>query len=301
MSEPDVKDQHPCPRCAAPMDEAADRCVTCGHEIVAGEPLHEAALDAGDQIPLVEWNERDQKPIDMPVEVPAAPAQEASPRVQARMSPLVMIGAACAVAGVAAVIILSVLQPASPQVAVAASAPVAAAAAAPAPVTRSAPAPKWAGRREAQWANDGSKTISFELQSINDVNVWMSRVRPLLVVRCLYKTTEVFIAIRSSASIEGQTGIHTVRLHIDDEQEQVQQWTDSVSGQELFSPDSVGLARRLANAQRLRFSFTPYNAQPVTADFSVEGFETLAPLVGKTCGWKMDGPASPQIRTAGLN
>jgi hypothetical protein len=280
------------------MDEAANRCAACGHEIEASAPMREAALDAADQIPLIEWNELGKKPVETPVAIPAPPAQEASPSVQARMSPLMMIAAACAVAGVTAIIVLSSLQSTSPHQTTAVSVPAAAAAPARA---MPAPTPKWVGRREAQWANDGSKTISFELQAINDVNVWMSRVRPLLVVRCLYKTTEVFVAIRSSASIEGRTGIHTVRLHIDNEQEQVQEWTDSVSGQELFAPDSVALARRLANAQRLRFSFTPYNAQPVTADFSVEGFETLAPLVGKTCGWKMDGPVSPQIRTAGLN
>lgn len=299
MSECDVKDQHRCPQCTAPIDEAANRCVTCGHEIVASEAARAVVPDAADQIPLIEWNDLGKKPVETPVVIPVVPAPDASQRAQARMSPLVVIAGACAVAGVTAVIVLSSLQSTSPQQTAAVSAPPAAAA--PAPVTRSAPAPTWVGRREAQWANDGSKTISFELQAINDVNVWMSRVRPLLVVRCLYKTTEVFVAIRSSASIEGQSGIHTVRLHIDDEQEQVQQWTDSVSGLELFAPDSVALARRLANAQKLHFSFTPYNAQPVTADFSVEGFETLAPLVGKTCGWKMDGPASPQIRTAGLN
>ena len=98
----------------------------------------------------------------------------------------------------------------------------------------------------------------IELQATHDVNVWMSRVRPASRRPCLYRTTEVFVAIQSAASIEGQAGSHTVRLQIDDDQEVAQQWTDSVTGQELFAPNSVAVARRLATAERLRFSFTPY-------------------------------------------
>jgi hypothetical protein len=197
-------------------------------------------------------------------------------------------------------IVLQSLQPAaspspSPQP-VAAPRPASPAPVAAAPVVESAPAPTWVGARQTTWANDGSKTISFELKATSDVNVWMSRVRPLLVVRCLYRTTEVFVAINSAASIEGQSGSHTVRLHIDDDAELVQQWTDSMSGQELFAPNSVALARRLASAQRLRFSFTPYNAKPATAEFAVQGFEKLAALVGSTCGWKLDERGTAQAR-----
>jgi len=120
----------------------------------------------------------------------------------------------------------------------------------------------------------------------------MSKARPTLAVRCLYRTTEVFVATGSAASIEGQPGTHTVRLQIDDEPEVSQRWTDSESSQELFSPDSIALVRRLAHADRMRFSFTPYNAEPVTAEFAVAGFDRLARLVASTCGWKMNDGAT---------
>jgi hypothetical protein len=51
----------------------------------------------------------------------------------------------------------------------------------------------------------------------------------------------------------------------------------------------------------MRFTFTPYNSPAVTAEFSVQGFDSLAALVGKTCGWKLDSPTAPQLRTARLN
>lgn len=299
MPEREVKDGQQCPRCAAPRDKAAARCWTCGHEIAAAataasEPARaDAGPDASDQIPIVDWT--DPKTATLTVQ----PHNEA-PSGRTLSSSLMMVGAAGALACVTALVVLYSLRPGASQQAVEVTRP--AAAATPAsPVVQQAPAPTWAGRREASWASDGSKTISFELQATSDVNVWMSRVRPTLVVRCLYKATEVFVAIHSAASIEGQSGNHTVRVRIDDDEEQVQEWSDSVSGQELFAPNAVALARRLASAGRMRFSFTPYNASPVSAEFSVQGFDRLAALVGSTCGWKLDAAGSPQIRTASLN
>jgi hypothetical protein len=291
MSERDVKSPRQCPSCAAPIGAAARSCWTCGHDLASSEPTHaEIADDATEQLPLVEWEKQEASaPAATPLEKVASPPKSRS---------LVLVGGAGALACLTAIVVLQSLLPAaSPQPTEAIRSEVPAAAATS--IVESAPAPVWVGDRQASWANDGSKTISFELKATSDVNVWMARVRPLLVVRCLYRTTEVFVAIRSAASIEGEAGHHTVRLQIDDDSELVQEWTDSVSGQELFAPDSVALARRLASAQRMRFGFTPYNAKPATAEFSVVGFEKLASLVGNTCGWKLDDSGSK--RTARLN
>jgi hypothetical protein len=155
-------------------------------------------------------------------------------------------------------------------------------------ITASAPAPTWIGRRQTTWARDGSKTIAFQLDAMEDVQVWMTRVRPVLVVRCLYRGTEVFVATNSAASIESKSDRHTVRLRLDDETEELQEWSESASAQELFAPDGIALARRLAHARDMHFGFTPYNAKPVTAQFRVQGFDQLVGLVAKTCAWRVD-------------
>jgi hypothetical protein len=299
MSERDLKGSPQCPHCAAPVDSPSGTCWTCGRELAAAEsaPVNPPAAmetEAADQIPLVEWKEPE------PAATAAMQIREAVPASRKKSWSLALVGGAGVLACVTAMVVLQSLQPAAspqPVVAIPASSTKPAPAA---PVIESAPAPTWVGNRQATWANDGSKTISFELQATQDVNVWMSRVRPLLVVRCLSRATEVFVAIQSAASIEGQSGSHTVRLQIDDDEELAQQWTDSVTGQELFAPSSVALARRLASAERLRFSFTPYNAKPVTAEFSVQGFDKLAGLVGSTCGWKLEEPRSQPDRNAKL-
>lgn len=304
MSEHDVKNGQPCPRCAAPMHPAAKMCWTCGHELAAASATQQLVGDEPqDQIPFVEWKTPEQPEPLMPAAAststaPAAPtvqARDSVPARQPRNWSMALVGGAGVLACVTAMVVVQSLQPAASPKPVTAAPPVAAPTIAEEPMLEG-PVPSWVGSRQATWANDGSKTISFELQATRDVNVWMARVRPLLIVRCLYRTTEVFVATKASASIEGQSGTHTVRLTIDNEPELVQQWTDSVSGHEMFSPNGVDLARRLAHAELLRFSFTPYNAKPVTADFVVSGFDKLASLVGNTCGWKVDDSA--QTRTA---
>jgi hypothetical protein len=157
----------------------------------------------------------------------------------------------------------------------------------PAPIVEDGPAPTWTGSRRASWANDGSKTIAFTLASTRDLPVWMNRARPALIVRCLYRTTEAFVMLDTSTSFEQDANRRTVRIQWDDDAPAVQQWTVSETARELFAPDGVAFVRRMASAKRLRFGFAPFNAEPVTAEFAVEGFDTLAGLVAGTCGWRL--------------
>jgi hypothetical protein len=141
--------------------------------------------------------------------------------------------------------------------------------------------PKWVGGRQAVWGPDGTKTITFALDAISDVTA-SSRTRPQLVTRCLTRATDVYV-VTGPLSFEPQTGSHTVRIRVDDDPEQSQQWVDSDGSREVFAPDGAALVTRLARAHRLRVGFTPFNAKPVTAEFIVEGFDELAPLLTHTC------------------
>jgi len=255
-----------CPWCGVPFNGAARFCANCGKERV--------------------------------VEDAAPPAVRSTTTGRRRLfsrRSRVAVGAAAGLVVVTITLVRS--QPDSsapnrPIVASTAAVVPAPSAVAPPSSTRSVimdspPPPTWAGRKQTTWAPDGSKTIAFELQATHDVPVWMTRARPILVVRCLYRRTEVFVAT-GSAAIEPQGDTRTVRVRIDDDPEAVQQWSDSINGQELFAPDGLMLARRLARAREMRFGFTPYNAKPVTAQFHVEGFDQLVGLVAKTCAWRAD-------------
>jgi hypothetical protein len=215
-------------------------------------------------------------------------AHAVSARPHATQTTLIVVGAAGMLAGVAFVLAFGWLRGDAPvQTAVAATPPAAAATKPVASALDAGPAPAWTGQRTASWAHDGSKTIAFELAATRELPVWMSRVRPMLVVRCLSRATQAFVVIGTSVSFEDDNYRRTIQLQWDDGAETAQQWQTSESGQELFAPDGVAFVRQLIQGHRLRFGFTPFNAQPVTAEFVVQGFEPYARLVAGTCGWRL--------------
>jgi hypothetical protein len=151
-------------------------------------------------------------------------------------------------------------------------------------------APKWYRTKHSGWASDGSRTISFELEAENDVAVWMKHVRPTLVVRCLGRQTEVYVVTDTASSLEPMPDKHTVRVAFDDQAETVEHWLDSADHKELFSPDGPGMARRIADADRMRFGFTPFNSSSVSAEFDVHGFAERLETITRTCSRQSTKP-----------
>jgi hypothetical protein len=293
MSEPGFDPLQQCPNCTALIAGDSTVCRSCGHRIV--DDASAAAQYGSTESPGSEPAATSETPeVPFTVSGQLIPAQTPGRTRQSQRVPqwsLAVLGGAGVLAVVTAVVAFGWLHAQTPDPAPPAQT------AAPKPsvmphastaIVEPPPRQRWSGRRQASWASDGSKTISFELQASEDVPVWMAKVRPQLVVRCLSRTTEVFVALGSAASVEQQTGRHTVQIQIDDDPVIVQQWSDSESSHELFSPDGPLLTRVLADARRLRFGFTPFNSPPVVADFSVEGFEELAPLIARTCGWRLE-------------
>ena len=285
--------QH-CPHCAAPLDSPVLFCPHCGCDVEPVRPLppeaaaSDSPITAGAPASVQQVTER------------CSDVEATGAEVTANPSPRRLSGRALTFAGVlgglATMLVLGWNRIDTPESARPSAAVSNNVATRPAdPIIETAPAPTWVGARRATWARDGSRTISFELQAGDDVPVWMTRLRPVLVVRCLSRQTEVFV-VTGSTSIERKGDSHTVRIQFDDGAEMVQEWSGSVSSQELFAPDGVALARRLARARTMRFGFTPYNASPVVARFHVGGFDQLVGLVATTCGWRADHPRAQENR-----
>jgi hypothetical protein len=141
---------------------------------------------------------------------------------------------------------------------------------------------------DARWVGNARRSVAFELPAFNKVSVWMREVQPLLVVRCIAGTADVFIYTGSAAAIEPKTEDHTVRYAFDNEAEARELWPDSAEHDALFAPDGAAFARRLMDVRTFRFEFTPHNAAPATAHFVVSGLrERLAPAA-RACGWKAE-------------
>jgi hypothetical protein len=151
----------------------------------------------------------------------------------------------------------------------------------PAPKPNAAAAPRWMRRTSSNSRN----VVEYQLTAVRDVPVWMSRVRPILVVRCAGRDTEVVVLTHSAASFESPAGRHTVRIGLDGQADAKEQWIESDNVQALFAPDGVAMARRIAATRAMRFGFTPHNAPPVTVEFNVSGFDALVASVAKACRW----------------
>ena len=156
-------------------------------------------------------------------------------------------------------------------------------------------APAWIVPRRTNWGPDGARTLTLQLEALDDVRAGREQVRPVLAVRCLSRRTDVFVAIGTSASIEGGD-THTVTVQFDDEAPVKQQWPGSASYQELFAPDGLAVARRLSQTRMLRFTFTPFRARPVTAAFNVAGFDRHVKDVARICGWSGQDAATARRR-----
>jgi hypothetical protein len=165
------------------------------------------------------------------------------------------------------------------------------AAAKPASAPAAAPKPAftqtWSTSRRAYWTANQRHAAAFELPAENTVAIWMNYVRPILVVRCMNKRTETFVYTGSALKIEPNTEDHSVSFHFDGEAASKERWPDSAEHDALFAPDGAAFAHRVLAAKSFRFGYTPHNAEPVEAQFHVDGLaQMLDPAAAKDCGWQ---------------
>lgn len=142
----------------------------------------------------------------------------------------------------------------------------------PEPDRPGTPAATW-GDNGSMWLGPSQKGIALELAARNETPVWMRTVRPLLVVRCVSRRTEVFVFTDSAIAMEAKDGDHTVRLSVDGASERVERWPDSSTHDALFAPEGKRLLDELSGAKSLAFGYTPHNAAAVTARFDVAGLK----------------------------
>jgi hypothetical protein len=144
----------------------------------------------------------------------------------------------------------------------------------------------WTDSDTERWVGSSPKNVAMQIEAEQPVQVWMKRVRPVLVVRCYAKKTDVFVYTDSPMSIEPEDENHTVRVVFDGGTEVKERWPDSSEHDAIFAPDGLNFARRLTASKTLRVAFTPQNAMPVSVDFDVTGAEAALAPIAKKCGWK---------------
>jgi hypothetical protein len=162
------------------------------------------------------------------------------------------------------------------------SAPSSAAPSAEAPATANE---TWSADNRAFWLVN-RRGAAFQLPAENKVHTFFGPTQPILVIRCVSRTMEAFVYMKSPSRIEGGAEGKTVTVGIDGEPAQTERWADSDDRVALFAPDGAAFARRLLHAETLRFGYTPANASDVVAEFHVAGLGKVLQPAARECGWK---------------
>jgi hypothetical protein len=134
-------------------------------------------------------------------------------------------------------------------------------------------------REQGQSHGDDPERFGVSLAA-STVSGWRTHDVPHLIIRCQEHKTEAYVVIGVSAQPElGQVGKHTVRLRFDDHEQEREIWDQSVDDKALFSRSPVRFVKKVARAKTLTFEFTPFQASPAVATFSVAGFDRRLPAL----------------------
>lgn len=134
---------------------------------------------------------------------------------------------------------------------------------------------------------DDSETVVLYLDANEPIQAWLRSPVPTLFIRCKENKTEVYIRTETSANPElSSYSQATVRLRLDKKPAFKQTWSESTDNEALFAPGAIELARKLAKAEILTFEFTPFNASPAVATFTVAGLGDHLGMVAEACHWK---------------
>ena len=129
---------------------------------------------------------------------------------------------------------------------------------------------KWR-RVEDKSAFDDSRTVTFLLDGEGSIQGPVRSQVPTLIVRCKERKTSVYVSTGMSASVEYGTDSHRVRLRLDDGRPFIEGWSEATSNDALFAPEAIEFLKQLAEAKRLAFEFTPFNAPPQVVQFEIAG------------------------------
>lgn len=269
-----------------PLPSTEDEPFLSPEPVIAATPLQMPTVSSEPAIPQAAMPQPATLVPTTPLPPTPPPAAQPAARSTLSRRELVIIAAALAVGAVLTFAMLASRGGASTTL-VAANRAAAKAAPAPAPARPAAPAAtqKWSAARRAYWTANQHHSDAFELPAENTVAIWMNYVRPILVVRCMGKKTEAFVYTGSALKIEPNSEDHTVSFRFDDETGRSERWPDSAEHDALFAPDAVGFAHRIMNSSRLRFGYTPHNAEPAEAQFHTDGLAELIAPAAKDCGW----------------
>jgi hypothetical protein len=121
--------------------------------------------------------------------------------------------------------------------------------------------------------------------SLASVKGAFKRANSQLVIRCKNNKTEVILNTRMPNHIQSN-GKQKIRYKIDDGKTVTQNWGMSDNREALFAPQSIALAKALAEGISLRVEFKPANSSTQSVDFTLLGLKEKLGHIANACNWR---------------
>jgi hypothetical protein len=86
----------------------------------------------------------------------------------------------------------------------------------------------------------------------------------------------------------GPSEDHHVRLRFDENPPLTDRWVESTNHGGLFASDGISAAKQIAGAQKLAFEFTPFDANPATIQFDLNGLASNLQKVASAYNWSLN-------------
>jgi len=146
------------------------------------------------------------------------------------------------------------------------------------------PAGQWKVEEHTSSGISGGRDVFMVVQAVENIPGEDGEVRPVLVVRCQDRNTAVIFNF--GRFIEQSRA--DAALRIDDGAVMGASLKMSSSGKAFGywqGEEAIPFVKRLLGGKRLLVQVTPFGANPVLAEFPVEGFNEAVSPLRKACGW----------------
>ncbi len=135
------------------------------------------------------------------------------------------------------------------------------------------------------------ETCTSKMDGTKSVTVSKSSV----YARCSTHETEAFVSVNTQIQPEFGSEFHRVRVKVDNGKPSLQHWSESTSGDVLFSPSARQFIGQLAHAHTLYFEYTPFQERERVLELDVSGLDQFMPLLSDSCGWKQDDARQARV------
>ena len=130
----------------------------------------------------------------------------------------------------------------------------------------------------------GEESLTLSLKAEKAVEGWMKTFVPVLTIQCTKGNSALYVETGMGLEVT-MVDKQVVRLQFDNDKPFPHSWRE-ITNATVSARDATVLIKKLVQAQKFIFEFTPFNAAPAQAEFAVVGLSAYLPQLAKVCWGK---------------